>query len=166
MLLGEKHGLHCWSHIVRVKPRALAHLQELGALIKPMNPDSEPSVRTQSMLVGGEIEGSSLQATAHPSIRGFSYGLQVLEASEFYQSSRRREAGSGQQAIYLSENLSRSQDRNPKPLSPCPSSGAKVKWSSQLNSFHRTAQAGSTFKTFPNYQPSHWPPCLQPYLQP
>lgn len=65
LLLGEKLGLHCWSHIVRVKPRALVHLQELGALIKPMNPDSEPSVRTQSMLVSGEMEGSFLQATAH-----------------------------------------------------------------------------------------------------
>lgn len=87
-LLGEKHGIHCWSHIVRVRPRALAHLQELGAVIKPMNPDSEPSIRAHSMLVGGETEGSSLQTTAHPSIRGFSYELQVLKASEFFQEER------------------------------------------------------------------------------
>lgn len=51
-----------------MKPRALAHLQEPGAVIEPINPDMEPSSHVQSMLVGGEREGSSLQITAHPSI--------------------------------------------------------------------------------------------------
>lgn len=64
-----------------MKPRALAYLQEQGAVIESINPDVD---YVQSMLVGGETEGSSLQITAYPSVRRLSYRLQVLEASDFY----------------------------------------------------------------------------------
>lgn len=73
--LAEKHG--AWNSLLiqivtfwgaGVKPKALAHLQEPGAVIEPINPDMEPSGHVQSMLVGGEREGSSLQITARPSI--------------------------------------------------------------------------------------------------
>lgn len=67
-----------------MKPRALAHFQEQGAVIESIDPDVEPSVRVQNMLVGGETEASFLQITAYPSIGGLSYRLQVLEASDFY----------------------------------------------------------------------------------